>query len=78
MEIGKTYFVKEWHFHIRIVGEFKQFVFYAHFDNHHHIIIEPILRSELENLITEADYDEFEYDSEIKDEVDDFICFSLK
>ena len=79
MEIGKTYFVKEWHLNIRIVGELKQFVFYAYYDNHHNVIVRAMLRSEMENLISEADFDEFEFeDDDLKDETDDFICFGLK
>ena len=77
-EIGKTYFVKEWNFNIRIVGELKQFVFYAYYDNHHNVIIEAMLRSKMENLISKADYDEFEFeDDDLKDETDDFICIGL-
>lgn len=78
IEIGKTYFVKEWKFNIRIVGELKQFVFYAYYDNHHNVIVEARLRSEIENLIAEADFDEFEFeDDDLKNETDDFICIGL-
>ena len=79
MEIGKTYFVKEWYLNIRIVGELKQFVLYAYYDNHHNVIVKAMLRSEIENLISKADFDEFEFeDDDLKDETDDSICFGLK
>ena len=77
-EIGKTYFFKDWKLNIRIVGELKQFAFYAYYDNHHNVIVEAMLRSELENSIAEADYDEFEFkDDDLKDETDNFICIRL-
>lgn len=77
IEIGKTFFVKEWNINIRIVGELKQFVFYAFYDNHHNVIVKTMLRSEIENLISKADFDEFEFENEDLKDTEDFICIGL-
>lgn len=78
IEIGKTYFVKEWKFNIRIVGELKDFVFYAFFDNHHNVVVEYSKAEEIKELISPAEYDEFEDEDYIFEDVENWHnCITL-
>lgn len=75
-EIGKTYLDTDTKYNVRIIGELKQFCFYAYFDDHHNIIVECDLIEDLKERLTESDYDDFELVEIEKQQGWNFIGFS--